>query len=208
MRKPSEWVVRHASQIAESGQVLDLACGAGRHARFLLSRGFHVTCLDIDLTTVLDLASNKRCQLIKTDLENDSPWPFSETRQASHCGTTNRRAFCDSPSNNRLTKEDENKCQPIAFDGIFDGIVVTNYLYRPLLADLARSLADGGLLIYQTFMAGNEKFGRPRNPDHLLRVDELKVFFKDRLDIIDFTQGYVAKPVPAMVQQICARKLG
>jgi SAM-dependent methyltransferase len=50
-----------------------------------------------------------------------------------------------------------------------DGIVVTNYLYRPLLRPLAAALAPGGVLIYETFMTGNERFGRPRNPDFLLR---------------------------------------
>src|SRR3954452_12075305 len=47
----------------------------------------------------------------------------------------------------------------------YDGIVVTNYLHRPLLRPLAAMLAEGGVLIYETFMVGNERFGRPRNPD-------------------------------------------
>ena len=51
----------------------------------------------------------------------------------------------------------------------YDGIVVTNYLHRPLLPAIAQALAPGGVLIYETFALGNERFGRPRNPDFLLR---------------------------------------
>ena len=51
----------------------------------------------------------------------------------------------------------------------FDAIVVTNYLHRPLLPGIRQALAPGGVLIYETFAQGNERFGRPRNPDFLLR---------------------------------------
>ena len=47
----------------------------------------------------------------------------------------------------------------------YDGIVVTNYLHRPLLPAISHALAPGGALIYETFAQGNELFGRPRNPD-------------------------------------------
>ena len=52
--------------------------------------------------------------------------------------------------------------------------MVTNYLHRPLFPRIADALAEGGLLIYETFMIGNERFGRPRNPDFLLREGELR----------------------------------
>jgi SAM-dependent methyltransferase len=55
----------------------------------------------------------------------------------------------------------------------YDGIIVTNYLHRPLLPAIARALAPGGVLIYETFARGNERFGRPSNPDFLLRPGEL-----------------------------------
>jgi len=55
----------------------------------------------------------------------------------------------------------------------YDGIVVTNYLHRPLLPAIAEALAAGGVLIYETFARGNERFGRPHNPDFLLRPGEL-----------------------------------
>jgi SAM-dependent methyltransferase len=87
--------------------------------------------------------------------------------------------------------------------GGYDGIVVTNYLHRPLLRPLAAALAPGGMLIYETFMVGNERFGRPRNPDFLLRPGELLDAFAP-LTIVAFEQGEVARPLPAMIQRIAA----
>ena len=87
--------------------------------------------------------------------------------------------------------------------GNYDGIVVTNYLHRPLLRPLAAALAQGGVLIYETFMLGNERFGRPRNPDFLLRPGELLEAFAG-LTIAAFEQGEVARPRPAMIQRIAA----
>src|SRR3954451_4981137 len=87
--------------------------------------------------------------------------------------------------------------------GSHDGIVVTNYLHRPLLRPLAAMLAPGGVLIYETFMIGNERFGRPRNPDFLLRPGELLEVF-DALTIVGFEQGEIIRPRPAVVQRITA----
>ncbi len=88
----------------------------------------------------------------------------------------------------------------------FAGIVVVNYLYRPLLPTLIDALAPGGVLIYQTFMIGNEAFGRPRNPDFLLRPGELREAFIPALEEIAFEEGRFDDPSPAMVQKICCRK--
>jgi len=88
----------------------------------------------------------------------------------------------------------------------YHGIVVTNYLWRPLLPQLAPALAPGGALLYETFMLGNERFGRPANPDFLLRPGELLAAFLDRLAIVAFEQGEVAGPRPAVVQRLAAVK--
>jgi len=87
----------------------------------------------------------------------------------------------------------------------FDGIVVANYLHRPLLPRLAGALAPGGLLIYETFMAGNERFGKPSNPAFLLRPGELWQAFAG-LQVIAFEQGEARAPKPAMRQRLCARR--
>lgn len=90
--------------------------------------------------------------------------------------------------------------------GGYDAIVVTNYLHRPLLPALAPALAEGAVLIYATFMVGQERFGRPANPDFLLRPGELLAVFMHRLAIAAFEQGEVRTPSPAMVQRIAAVK--
>ena len=85
----------------------------------------------------------------------------------------------------------------------FAGIVVANYLHRPLLKVLAESLDQGGVLIYETFMAGNERYGRPSNPQFLLRPGELLEAF-GALTVAAFEQGTLERPKKAVVQRICA----
>lgn len=87
----------------------------------------------------------------------------------------------------------------------FGGIVVTNYLHRPLLEPLATALAPGGILIYETFARGNERFGKPSNPDFLLEEGELLRAFAGRLKIIAYEDVTVEEPRPAAVQRICAK---
>jgi SAM-dependent methyltransferase len=86
----------------------------------------------------------------------------------------------------------------------FDGIVVANYLHRPLLPVLAASLADGGLLIYETFAQGNERYGRPSNPQFLLAPGEL-LGVAAGLRVIAYEDLYVDVPKPALVQRICCQ---
>ncbi|HEX6793410.1 MAG TPA: class I SAM-dependent methyltransferase [Casimicrobiaceae bacterium] len=87
----------------------------------------------------------------------------------------------------------------------FDAIVVTNYLHRPLLPHLLATLAPDGALLYETFAAGNEAFGRPSNPAFLLRENELLDAVRDHLAIVAFEQGVVTEHERrAVVQRIAA----
>src|SRR5262249_39090801 len=85
----------------------------------------------------------------------------------------------------------------------YDGIIVTNYLHRPLLPAIARALAPGGVLIYETFARGNERFGRPRNPDFLLRPGEWREAFTP-LRAAPLKEGGVWVPPPAVIQRLAA----
>ncbi len=89
--------------------------------------------------------------------------------------------------------------------GRFSGIVVTNYLHRPLLPGLCASLAPGGVLIYETFAEGNSLFGKPSNPAFLLAPGELLRMASGDADlhVLAFEDGYTEHPQPAMVQRIC-----
>ena len=156
---PSDWVRRWAD-LVERGPVLDVACGAGRHARLFAGRGLEAVAVDRDAQRIPGV------RFVQADLEG-APWPFGTER--------------------------------------FAAIVVTNYLHRPLLAQLEAALAEDGLLLYETFMVGNEKYGRPSNPAFLLQPGELLQAFR-ALTPIAFEQGYVEAPKPAMIQRLCARR--
>ena len=86
----------------------------------------------------------------------------------------------------------------------FAGIVVVNYLHRPLIPLLLAALAPGGVLIYETFAAGNERYGRPSNPAFLLQPGELLEAVRHRLRVIAYEDLTVAEPRPARIQRICA----
>ena len=91
--------------------------------------------------------------------------------------------------------------------GLFDAVVVTNYLYRPYLDLLPDLLAEGGVLIYETFAHGNAAFGKPSNPDFLLQAGELLDFAaRHGLHVLAYSDLYQAQPKPAMVQSVCAVK--
>lgn len=87
----------------------------------------------------------------------------------------------------------------------FAGIVVVNYLYRPLFETLIAALAPQGVLIYETFARGNEHFTMPRNPDHLLKSGELLELVRGRLQVVAYEHGLMeAGPTPGVRQRIVA----
>jgi SAM-dependent methyltransferase len=165
-RDTSPWVRRFAG-LVPAGEVLDLACGSGRHARLLAALGHPVLALDRD-PAALASAAGQGITTMQYDLEQEGAgWPFAPGR--------------------------------------FAGIVVTNYLHRPLLPQLAQSLAPGGVLIYETFALGNEVFGKPSNPAFLLAPGELLgLASTGGLRVIAYELGFVSQPKPAIVQRLCA----
>jgi SAM-dependent methyltransferase len=165
VREPSAWVVRFAELIPAGEPVLDLACGAGRHARWLAARGHPVTAVDIDVTGVADLAGVPGIRVMRQDLEAGE-WPFPPASYA--------------------------------------GIVITNYLHRPHFAALPGTLQPGGVLLMETFGAGNERLGRPRNPAFLLAPGELLAAFGGALQVVAYEHGIEDEPRPAVRQRLCA----
>lgn len=162
------WVRRWAGRVSGGAEILDLACGSGRHGRYFLELGHPVLLLDIDLSGVADLQGQPNAELIGVDLENGNPWPLG-----------NRQ---------------------------FGAVIVCNYLWRPLFPHLIRAVAPGGLLLYETFMRGQEKHGRPSNPDFLLAENELFERLKDSFRILAFEQGEETEPKPSFRQRIAAIK--
>ena len=106
---------------------------------------------------------------------------------------------------NIRTLEADLEAGPWPFEGRrFDAVVMTNYLYRPRLSAMLELVAPGGVLIAETFMIGNERFGRPRNPDYLLAPQELLERTAGDFTVVAFEQGEIEEPKPAVVQRICA----
>jgi len=88
----------------------------------------------------------------------------------------------------------------------FDAVVVTNYLWRPLLPAIVDAVADGGVLIYETFAAGNESVGKPSNPNFLLRPGELLQAVPP-LRVVAYEDGFLAAP-ERFVQRVAAVREG
>lgn len=95
---------------------------------------------------------------------------------------------------------------PLA-DRRFGAVVVTNYLHRPLMQALLDAVAPGGMLLYETFMEGNERFGKPSRPDFLLKDGELLELVRGRFSVTAYEARLVGAPHMAMVQRIAARKI-
>jgi hypothetical protein len=92
-------------------------------------------------------------------------------------------------------------------DRRFDVVIVTNYLHRPLFESILDAVAVGGLLIYETFAQGNARFGRPSNPDYLLKKGELLRNMPSEFEVLAFEDTEIEIPRPAVVQRIAARRL-
>jgi hypothetical protein len=163
-QEPSPWILRFLTLVQPGGWALDVAAGAGRHSRLLLSHGLSVTALDRDPDRQPDAPGLDK---IRADLETGGPWPLGAQR--------------------------------------FDLVVVTNYLHRPMLPDIVGAVGPGGLLLYETFAIGNERFGKPSNPDFLLRPGELAAAVAGRLEILAFEEVELGAPRPAIIQHIAAR---
>jgi SAM-dependent methyltransferase len=164
--EPSSWVNRFMGGIREGGDILDVACGAGRHLRLALERGHRVTGIDRDVSQLEDLAERRDVSLIEADLETGHPFPLREMR--------------------------------------YEGVIVTNYLWRPILPEIVGCVADDGVLIYETFAAGHERLGRPCNPDFLLRGNELLEAVLPHLTVVAFEHGIRPGKKPKIVQRIAA----
>ncbi len=170
----SSWVARWSHLVphdAANGRVLDVACGAGRHALYFLKQNRHVAGIDI-AQSALEIIANQlsdkeqaRWQPIHADIENGA-WPLPNAQ--------------------------------------FAGVIVTNYLWRPLLATLMHSVGDGGVLIYETFCKGNETVGKPSRPDFLLQPAELlHACHGAGLRVIAYEDGFLDQP-DRFMQRIAA----
>lgn len=163
---PSEWISRHAGlvpHLLHGACVLDLACGSGRHVRWLTAHGARVTAVDRDAAALATL-HGVAAEVIQADIEN-GPWPLPDRQ--------------------------------------FDAVVVTNYLWRPLLPRIVASVAPGGVLLYETFAHGHASVGKPSRPDFLLQPGELLDRVRPELRVVAYEDGFLDSP-PRFIQRIAA----
>ena len=88
----------------------------------------------------------------------------------------------------------------------FDLVIVTNYLWRPILPQILDLVAPGGVLLYETFAEGNEAYGKPSNPNFLLKQGELKETVTSDFEILQYEQGSTGDPVNGIKQRLAARR--
>ena len=158
---PSDWVRRWSPLAPPGSTVLDVACGAGRHLRWMHEHGHPTVGVDRSADAVAACAAWGEIHC--ADIE-EGPWPF-----------TGRQ---------------------------FGAVIVTNYLWRPLLPLLVGSVAPGGVLIYETFASGNETVGRPARADFLLQPGELLAACA-ALRTVAYEDGFLDLPA-RFVQRIAA----
>lgn len=158
---PSDWVVRWCSGLTPGARVLDVACGSGRHTRWLAAQGHQVTAVDRDAQALSGLQAV--AEVIVADLEQ-GPWPL-----------------------------------PLR---VFDAVVVTHYLWRPLWPVLRQALAPAGRLVYETFAQGQAQWGRPRRPEFLLQPGELLLACQG-MHILAYEDGLLHAPT-RRIQRLCA----
>ncbi len=177
---PSEWVVRFASNIPQkdSAPCRVLDYACGSGRHALYLQGVGYLVLALDRDHI-------SLQELQNSLDVSKPFPM-ELR-------------CIDLEQEKYALEDENE--------LFAGIIVTNYLYRPHLSRLFDQLMIGGVLIYETFAIGNERYGKPSNPNFLLQENELlDIAMSKKFHIMAFEQLEVTLPKPAVIQRICAVK--
>lgn len=158
---PSDWVRRWSTLAPPGSTALDVACGAGRHLRWMHQHGHPTVGVDRSADAVAACAAWGEIHC--SDIE-DGPWPFAGRQ--------------------------------------FGAVIVTNYLWRPLLPLLVDSVAPGGVLIYETFASGNETVGRPARADFLLQPGEL-LAASATLRTVAYEDGFVDAPA-RFVQRIAA----
>jgi len=179
---PSEWVLRWAHLIPKSSspkdgqspEILDLACGQGRHMKWFFESGRKV--LGVDKDPVCVQACRAYGEVLQCDLEAAQLADPALTQEANW-----------------------------PFEGkYFNGIIVTNYLWRPLWPHILQALAEDGILIYETFSAGHEAIGRPRRPEFLLKTGELLQICAN-LRVISFEEVYLERPDRCVQRIVAAR---
>ena len=186
LEKIDSWLAARPENMAkEPVELIDLACGKGRHITAVCKRGYEAS---FKITAV-----DANCQILK----KLSGGLEGRKEITPVCLDLERKGFVLAEALD---------------DRLFDLVLVTNYLHRPVLGQIFALVRPGGLLLYETFGKGNEIFGRPSNPNFLLREGELASALPDRFSVRHQFFGqrqdiYPDRP-PAIICQFAAQRHG
>ena len=167
--EPSSWIKKIIYSIEPGGNLIDIACGQGRHSLEFSNR-HKIFAVDKNKEFLKKLESIKNIETINEDLENNLKWSFSKKK--------------------------------------FKIVLISNYLFREKISDLFNLVDIGGYLIYETFAVGNEKYGKPSNPDYLLCRDELLEIKPKNFITIDYFFGErFENSKKSVVQRLAAKRI-
>ena len=176
--EPSPLLIEYSSlftTIVHRGPILDVAGGGGRNSVYLA----HALC-------------DEKPKIICSDISNEA---LNRAQKLAHqAGVAIDLWHVD------LEQPDIN---PLP-ENFYSGILVFNFLYRPLIPCLKKSLVTDGVLLYETFTKDNARFGKPKNPDFLLDRSELAGMFKEWKIIYSF-EGIAQNPHRAIAQIVCRK---
>ena len=178
--KASELLVRWRGDLlraARLGPVLDVACGDGRNGLALALAGEGGESTGLPQALLVDRSGEAIKELVSSGL----------------------------PQNAVFRQMDLETPEPPSFGvDAFGVVLVFRYLHRPLIPVLRACLAPGGMLVYETYMEGQEAYGKPRNPNHLLRRGELAAWFGD-WEVLELYEGELASPPRVMGRVVCRK---
>lgn len=136
---------------AKRGPILDLACGNGRNGLFLIANNVPTVFADVNSAALKTIQNMLSTAAFQSSKAQAELWQEDFELE-------NSQALCDKQ---------------------FGGVLVFRYLHRPLLPRIKQAVLPGGILVYETFTVDQPQYGRPKNPDYLLRQGELQRYFKD-----------------------------
>ncbi len=151
-------------RVAKLGPVLDLACGSGRNGLRLIENNIPVIFADISAEALLQVERSLADEPYRNNESLATLWSVDFER----------------PGNKPLEGR------------MFGAIIAYHYLHRPLIESIKQAVYPGGMVIYETFTVDQPRYGRPKNPDFLLRHGELQDYFSDWTILHSF-EGVVAK---------------
>lgn len=183
---------------AEGAEAGRRAPGVAARASAFLVRHLEAVLESARLGPVLDVACGDGRAGLLLALNGARVLLVDRTEQARE----SLRELGDPPGARFRAMDLETPEPPDFGDARFGAVLVFRFLHRPLIPVLKRCLAPGGLLLYETYLTGQEAFGRPRRPEHLLRPGELAAWFSG-WEILEHFEGFEDGPPRFMGRILC-----